>query len=230
MKRINKSLHPNTLSLFYASQPSDSWDDFRNHLQSQSYDQLKELIFQDQGGLCGYCEDSLLHLDKTKRQIEHFHDKSDKDQSVTNWALDWNNVFGVCNGGADQGEYFPTPRNLSCDGYKNHILKSPHTEGVYINPLDMPYLPIFNFNKATGFLEPNALICQTLQIYRPNNYGSFTELVQKTIDVLNLNCDRLVRKRLAVLHEYNRLIKNARINKNPQLLEQLPEHWFKQNG
>ena len=86
MKKINKSLPPNPLTDFYTSNKDGTWDDFRNHLLSNSYNQTKEIIFQDQDGLCGYCEDYLLGLDKSQRQIEHFHDKSDKDLSVTNWA------------------------------------------------------------------------------------------------------------------------------------------------
>lgn len=214
--------------MFYASCRNGNWDDFRNHLGGTSYNQLKEIIFQDQGGLCGYCEDSVAHLDKTKKQIEHFHDKSDKDLSITNWALDWNNVFGVCKGGSDQKELFPTPKNLSCDAHKNHFLASPHTEGVYLNPLDIPYLPIFSFDKATGFLIPNVEICQILDLYEPNCYDYFIQLVEATIQILNLNCDRLVEKRLAVLYEYNRLISRARENNNLQIRQQLTQHWFQQ--
>ncbi|ENX12333.1 TIGR02646 family protein [Acinetobacter sp. CIP 64.2] len=232
MKKINKSLPPNPLTVFYSVSEHKhlDWEDFRLHLKAKSYDQLKEIIFQDQGFLCGYCEDSVINIDKSKTQIEHFHDKSDKDLTITNWALDWNNVFGVCNAGVDEKEAHALPRNLSCDGHKNHIKnkskKSASMEGEYLNPLEIPYDLLFTFDKATGFLNPNLDICQTLHSYTPNNYRSFAELVQNTIDILNLNCDRLAQKRLTVLHEYNRLLKNARINKNPQLLEQLPQQWF----
>jgi uncharacterized protein (TIGR02646 family) len=225
LKKISKSPPPNPLTDFYSSNPKGNWNDFRDH--SNSYDRTKEIIFKDQDGLCGYCEDYLLELDKTKRQIEHFHDKSDKDLTITNWALDWNNVFGVCKGGSDQGETHPTPRNLSCDAYKDHYLKSPYTEGVYINPLDAPYAPFFEFDKATGRLEPNIVICDTLNSYLPNNYGNFFELVEKTIEILNLNCDRLTSNRLKVLHEYNRLIGRARKTNNKDMVKNLPEHWLR---
>lgn len=227
MKKINKSLPPNPLTDFYSSNKQGGWEDFRNHLASKSYDETKDIIFKDQHGLCGYCEDYLLNLDKSKRQLEHFHDKSDKDLSITNWALDWNNVFGVCNGGSDQGAIHPTPRNLSCDAYKNHCLKSAHTEGVYINPLNAPYAPIFAFDKATGRLEPNIIICDSLNSYQPNKYADFRELVEKTIEILNLNCDRLNSNRLKVLHEYNRIITVARKKNNPAMLKSLPEYWLK---
>ena len=232
MKRIHKSAPPNPLTDFYAiSQHKKSdWNDFRRYESAQSYNRLKEIIFQDQGDLCGYCEQSMINVDKSKTQIEHFHDKSDQDLTKTNWALDWNNVFGVCNAGVDEKETHLLPRNLSCDGHKNHIKNKSKNlaviEGEYLNPLEIPYDRIFNFNKVTGFLEPNVEVCQTLESYTPNHHESFTELVQKTIDILNLNCDRLAQKRLAVLHEYNRLLKNARDKNNTQLLQQLPQYWF----
>lgn len=208
--------------------PNGTWENFKDYLGGVSYQSLKELIFQEQSGLCAYCEDSILHLDKSKRQIEHFHDKSDKDMSVKNWGLDWNNVFGVCKGGSDQKAQYRTPENLSCDAHKNHILSSAQTEGVYLNPLDIPYLALFSFDKATGFLIPNIEICKTLESYKPNNYECFFNLVDATIKILNLNCDRLVQKRLLVLYEYNRLIARARMAKNIHIHQQLTQHWFQQ--
>jgi hypothetical protein len=65
-------------------------------------------------------------------------------------GLDWNNVFGVCKGGSDQKKY-PTPENLSCDAHKNHILSSAQTEGVYLNPLDIPYLHYLVLIKQQDF-------------------------------------------------------------------------------
>ncbi|MBI0421794.1 TIGR02646 family protein [Acinetobacter sp. ACIN00229] len=224
MKKINKSPPPNPLTEFYDSYEKGSWNDFREH--SNSYDRLKELIFLDQGGLCGYCEDDISDLDITKRQIEHFHDKSDKDYSINNWALDWNNVFGVCKGGSDQKAKFPTPQNLSCDAHKNHYLNSPITEGVYLNPLEIPHLAIFSFDRATGFLVPNDEICKLLDDYKPNNYSNFRELVVETIKVLNLNCDRLAQKRRKILFQYNRIIQHAREMNNIQIHEQVAQRWF----
>lgn len=225
MKKISKSPPPNPLTEFYSSNLTGNWENFRDF--SDIYDRTKEIIFNDQNGLCGYCEDYILALDKSKRQIEHFHDKSDKDLTIMNWALDWNNVFGVCKGGSDQKATYPTPRNLSCDAHKNYYLKSAHTEGVYINPLDAPYAPFLEFDKATGRLEPNVVICETLNSYMPNNYGSFYDLAKETIEILNLNCDRLNSNRLKVLHEYNRLIGIARKTNNRDMVNNLPDHWFR---
>ena len=226
MKRIKKSLPPNPLTLFYASNPTANWKQFRAHRFSKTYSKVKKIIFEDQNGLCAYCEDYILDLEKDKRRIEHFHDKSDPDISITNWALDWNNVFGVCNGGTHEGSTYPTPENLSCDAHKEHILKSPKTEGVFLNPLEFPFSPSFVFDKVTGHLDADINVCRQLDLYVPNNYGSFTEFVKQTIRILNLNCDRLAQKRLKVFQEYNRLIAKAREQRNPDILKKLPEHWL----
>lgn len=226
MKKINKSLPPNPLTVFYASKPTENWEKFRKHRNLKSYNRVKEIVFEDQNGLCAYCEDYILHLGKDKRRIEHFHDKSDTDLSVNNWALDWNNVFGVCNGGTDEGSTYRIPQNLSCDAHKERVLASPHTEGILLNPLDFPLSPIFLFDKVTGHLNADIEICKQLDLYVPNSYDSFKELVEKTIEILNLNCDRLSKKRLKVFREYNRLITVARQKNNPDLLKKLPAHWL----
>lgn len=232
MKRINKSSPPNPLTIFYASHPTANWEKFRKHrkvrkkIKVKSYSQLKEIIFNDQNGLCAYCESYLLDLGKDKRRIEHFHDKSDTDLSVNNWALDWNNVFGVCNGGTDEGSTYCLPDNLSCDAHKERALASPNTEGILLNPLDLPLSPIFLFDKLTGHLNPDINVCTQLDLYTPNNYSNFKELVEETIKILNLNCDRLAEKRLKVFKEYNRLRTVARQKKNPNLLKQLPARWL----
>ncbi|MFV5348940.1 TIGR02646 family protein [Acinetobacter soli] len=226
MKKIDKSCPPNTLTQFYASNPAASWNDFRHHFQGDSYDKLKELIFCDQGGVCGYCEDSIIHLDKTKRRVEHFHDKSDKDLTITNWGLDWDNVFGVCLGGSDKGTDYQLPKNLSCDSHKEHYLKTEDPQGIYLNPLKMPFNPIFELNKSNGFLLPNVKVCQELDAYLPNNYDNFYDLVDNTIKVLNLNCDRLAKQRLEILYEYNRIIAKARQQGNREIFQQLTERWF----
>jgi len=74
LKKINKSLPPNPLTVFYSApqHKNSDWEDFRLYLKAESYDQLKEIIFQDQGYLCGYCEDSVINIDKSKTQIEHY--------------------------------------------------------------------------------------------------------------------------------------------------------------
>ena len=76
MKKINKSLPPNPLTEFAEHNPNGTWNDFRN--ARQPYDDLKNQMLRDQGGICAYCEKKFSDAPQSKR-IEHFHDKSDMD-------------------------------------------------------------------------------------------------------------------------------------------------------
>jgi hypothetical protein len=51
-------------------------------------------------------------------------------------------------------------------------------------------------------------------------------LVQHTIDVLNLNCDRLVQDRRKLLHFYNRKIAEARKINDRNCFIKLATQWF----
>ncbi len=64
--------------------------------------------------------------------------------------------------------------------------------------------------------------------FEDNQYGSTAELIAKTIEYLNLNCDRLTSDRIAVFHEYERLLKKARADKKTpnDFLDKLAKHWF----
>ena len=124
----------------------------------------------------------------------------------------------------------PLPENLSCDAYKNHLItqnKLPTTcEGYLLNPLNMLAFPcLFTLDRRTGELKPDVERCAAV-IFIDNHYPSTAELVQKTIDHLNLNCYRLNEQRLALLHEYNQHIKRARLHNDPQVFAKLATRWF----
>jgi hypothetical protein len=125
-----------------------------------------------------------------------------------NWGLDWNNIIGVCIGGddADKNKH-PLPANLSCDSYKNHLISkgrlSEQCEDRLFNPLKILATPcLFNLNKRTGeLLSDDTSRLQVADI--KNDFFSIRELVEETIEALNLNCDRLKDQRIAVLYDYN---------------------------
>ena len=238
MKKINKSLPPNKLTHFEGQNPNGKWKDFYYYNAGADYNETKDLIFADQGELCAYCETSLKNHTPNKKRIEHYHSKSDKGTPGINWALDWNNVIGVCLGGSDPDpdqepdikERHSLPINLSCDAYKAHLenkKKLPkQCEGYVLDPLDIVAKPVlFDFDKASGELKVNSSTCVN---YRPssNNFDTVDELVINTIDVFNLNCERLKSIRLKVFHDYERTIKLARNNNNPQIKSQLAKVWF----
>jgi hypothetical protein len=121
------------------------------------------------------------------------------------------------------------PANLSCDAYKDHLIvknKLPIAcEGYLINPLELPAFPcLFDLNKRTGELKPKD---KYGDLGIDNNcYSTISELVEKTIEFLNLNCDRLNKQRLAVLNQYNQEIKKARIINDQQVHSKLAIRWF----
>lgn len=232
MKRINNTPGPNDLTIFAEHNPDAKWDpDFKDSRGGEDYQTLRKQILDDQGGLCAYCEIEITNLPSHKQRVEHFHSKSDSSNPEKNWALDWQNVIGVCIGGDDSDKNLhPLPKNLSCDSHKNHLINkgkfSEASEGYLLNPLNIPASPcLFKFDKATCELKPNADACQQVEI-KDNRMENTQALVQHTIDVLNLNCDRLIQDRRKLLNAYNRLIATARKKHDKQCFRKIATHWF----
>lgn len=229
MKKINKSLLPNPLTEFAQQYPTDTWDDFRNHNQGNDYKIIKMLIFNEQSNLCAFCEDKI--VETHKQRLEHFHPKSDI-TNLNNWALDWLNVIGVCLGGSDVDKTkHPLPANLSCDAYKDYLITqgklSIFCEGYLLNPLYIPALPcLFDLDKRTGELKAKENY-ESIDI-ESNQYDSTAKLVEATINILNLNCDRLKSNRLEVLKFYNQEIKKMREKGDKEGFKKLAERWFSQ--
>jgi uncharacterized protein (TIGR02646 family) len=226
LKKINKSLPPNPLTEYAQQYPENNWDDFYN---TPHYKEIKTLIFSEQGSLCAFCENEI--FETHKQRVEHYHPKSDKTNSNHNWALDWTNVIGVCLGGSDVDKSIhPLPANLSCDAYKDYLITTKklgeNCEGHLFNPLHLPAFPcLFDFDKRTGELKPKDDYAGIE--FENNQYGSTAELVEKTIEHLNLNCDRLNQQRLALLRQYNQEIAKARKNNDKSIFTKLAERWFK---
>jgi len=213
------------MTVYAQHYPENNWDDFYN---TSDYKEIKTLIFSEQGGLCAFCENEILEIHK--QRIEHFHPKSDKTNSNHNWALDWKNVIGVCLGGSDVDKsVHPLPANLSCDAYKDYLITtkklSEICEGYLFNPLHLPAFPcLFDFDKRTGELKPKEDYAGIE--FENNQYGSTAELVAKTIENLNLNCDRLNQQRLRVFWQYEKEIQKAREKQDRQFKSKLAKHWF----
>lgn len=233
MKKTRKSNQPDALIMFSEINPSASWDDFRHSNQGHDYKQTRLTGIQDQGGLCAYCE--VHYSDKPETfSIEHFHPKSDKSDPAKNWALDWDNMHAVCRGGRDKNndgqQPYPTPENLSCDAYKDHLVTrgrlTEDCEEWLFNPLHMPAANLFKFDRSNGRLIVNEDACAKIE---NANYGAYADLIQlatQTLRILNLNCQRLCDMRLEVLKNYNQLIKKAREQNNRAIHQQLAQRWF----
>ena len=234
MKKICKAAEPDGLKKFRRNQPDADWDDLRS---TEAYKTIKEVLFQDQGHLCAFCESRLPADCVHQQRIEHFHPKSDRSDPDHNWALDWQNMIGVCMGGSRQTEdektSHPLPANLSCDAHKDHMITKGRIpvacEGYVLNPLDILHTPaLFLFHRATCELRVAEDACKKFDATPPqNNYASVKELVHKTIEILNLNCPRLVDSRRAVLRAYNQAVARARKKNDRQFRKKLAKEWFR---
>lgn len=231
MKKVLKSSPPNVLTVFAHKYPTSLWDKgtncFSDYNRGILYKILKKSIFSTQGEICAYCECKV--IETHKQRIEHINDKSNYNSSmkwVHNLHLDWNNLVGVCLGGSSpKNTLYPTPKNLSCDSYKEH--KS-ITHQEFLNPLEIRAFPnLFQFQKRTGKLEAHIENCKLVTI--PNNiYSTTEELVTKTIDNLNLNCNRLMVNRNKIFIEYNKRVARGRKNNDKDIQRKIAKEWFSQ--
>lgn len=153
VKTVCKGTEPSTLAHFRSSRPKATWDQMCNDTQfggQQVYKDIRSQVVRDQGGLCAFCEIEVRDNVPLKCHVEHFHPKSDKTSSH-NWALDWNNMLAVCNGGCNPsisapGFYLePLDRNLSCDAHKDKMMQkgrlSSNCEGWILNPVHLIAFP-----------------------------------------------------------------------------------------
>jgi len=223
MKRVLKGVEPPTLVRFKTAAPGSTWEQMRNHPHysgQQAYQDCRSRCIADQHGLCAYCEIDIRDNNPLRCRVEHFHSKSDTTTNH-NWALDWQNMLGVCNGGdnphlTNPGFHMsPTTANLSCDAHKDRMIQQQHLplrcEGWILNPQQLQSFPaLFRLDKATGFLHPDANQCAISPPFANNQHATNQLLVQHTIDMLNLNCDRLAQGRLRLIRDIERKKKEQR--------------------
>jgi uncharacterized protein (TIGR02646 family) len=238
MKRVCKGPPPQTLNGYLSTNPSVTWDDMSsdNYLGgSQASRDCRDQAVHDQGNICAYCEQKISSADPLHRRIEHFHPKSDRTESH-NWGLDWENMLAVCDGGSrrlqEGWKSYPLPENLSCDAYKDHMRQTGKLpvacEGYLLNPCEIPPFPnIFCLEGGSWRLKPNETSCGDVKI-QGNAYETTAKLVGNTIDFLNLNCDRLTRKRELLVYNINRNKKTLRDKgySPPDIPEKLVQRYF----
>ena len=197
MKTILKNSCPPSLARYATIFPNATWEAMRNDAANMgdiAYAETRSHLLKDQKNLCAYCECELNgDLSHTVR-TEHFHPKSDT-SSKHNWHLDWQNLLVTCIGGERECDAFHLPENLSCDASKKDAIH----DGDILNPLRLPPFPAaFCYDMRTGELVPNTKFCSDHPALPGNTLSSTFELLQNTLQVLNLNCDRLCQARLKV--------------------------------
>ena len=219
MKRVKKSSEPHELFAYRKACPASTWQELRDdalHGGKTAYNAVVARLEADQGGICAYCEIKISRTTNTAR-VEHFVPKSlqHPKHPKFNWTLHWFNFVGVCNGGSEQrsapGHYLkPVKDNLSCDAHKERALGAVNSHGWLLNPLALPAMgPLMKINRFTGHWDVDQTNTDTTR-WAGNKYADTEELVEKSIETLNLNCPRLVRNRLSVLYSLEREIKRAR--------------------
>ncbi|MEN4544765.1 retron system putative HNH endonuclease [Pantoea agglomerans] len=232
MRSIIKSNEKIVFSQYRISQPNSTWDEFKNFERGNVYKLIKNQIFDDQFQLCAYCETSVPKTPENERRIEHFRSKSGCDPKIDNWHLDWMNLLGVCVGGSNCKAEYELPLNLSCDSHKSYYEETHKREtkdwvGRILLPLSLPpEHELFMFDKKNGNLLPNKTYCDGFEFENHTNVN-IEELVKKTIIVLNLNCERLCKARLVMLHEFNRSLANYRSTNNITVFRNLVIRWSK---
>ncbi|HFD6682101.1 TPA: retron system putative HNH endonuclease [Providencia alcalifaciens] len=221
MKKINKLDEPNRLGVFRSTHPNALWERDKSSTAEAfrcciaRYQETLQQLRTDQGNLCAYCEQDLMSgtdgvLDDCR--IEHFHPKSKREQGEPNWALEWGNLLVVCCGGnqsnvVNSEQRFDTDqKNYSCDVPKSDKI----LDGIILNPLNLPELNLWKFDRSSGQISVNEDSCLEL--------GISVGMAHQTIKELNLNSPRLTRFRKTVLDNINDQI--TKMLKNGQTVEQ----------
>lgn len=242
MKRVVRSSEPPALATYRNAVPNSTWDQMKDDAHNggpTAYKDCRTRLIGGQGGLCAYCEIDIRDNNPLRCRVEHFHPKSDTSGS-NNWALDWDNMLGVCSGGScsyalSPHALEPIADNLSCDAYKDKMINTgklqEDCEGWILNPTQLVASPsLFLLEKSTGRLCPDEFACSQVLEFPNNKHQDIVMLVQHTIDMLNLNCDRLCQARLVVIRDIERNKKRERDARfsAPQGLANLASRYFRQ--
>ena len=180
MKSIRKLNEPTPGLASYCDAEGDAvnWDEFRSHNSGESYRELRDALTQNQHGLCAYCE---IAIRGWRRQIEHVIPQSDDELGKAK-ALDIANMVACCMGGTvqdDEDRYRrPVRHNTSCGQAKGS-----QNDESFIDPRILPALPSLMRVIDNGLIEADKNACQTA--------GLLPDYVTRTIEILNLNAERL---------------------------------------
>ncbi|WP_143393650.1 retron system putative HNH endonuclease [Fimbriiglobus ruber] len=244
---------PESLSAYRTARPNGTWEQMRNDPHDggqQAYLDVKESLVKGQRCLCAYCEMRVeagtgaaeIRAAKNLQRVEHFHPKSDT-IGATNWALHWPNLWAVCLGGSqkpadgiphDSRNYLPPlPENLRCDSHKDYQIQNGrldiNPEGWILAPDQVPAFPRLFQYAPDGAPEPDRNACSGHPV-PGNRHPDTVTLVDKTIEHLNLGCERLKRNRRVAKAQLEKEIANLRqkhVGADPRaLLLDRARKWF----
>ena len=190
MKKVLKSTEPLALEKYrerFISQ-FKKWQNVKSN--RKTYDAIRDKLFEDQKGLCAYCE---MTLHENNRSVEHFI-PCNQSTKETNYDLDWSNMLAICldPGGlidVDEQQVNLFKSNPCCGKKKDNFVP----DSRFLNPLKLPTLPLFRFSSEDGEIKADEVAC--LRVGLP------IENVEFTIATLELNIQRLKDQRLAMIEE-----------------------------
>ncbi len=189
-----------------------SWKGYRGgRAGAIRYRRLIEWLTRLQHGLCGYCE---IDLREGDREVEHVVPRS----HAPTLALAAGNVIACCRGGSSnhqevrRDEARSSRPGASCGNAKR--------SNAAIDPRRLPDLPSVTRLRPDGRLEANTTACKGI--------GQPAQAVEKTIDILGLNVERLQRERRRHLRNLEKET-NSLID-DPAMLEEWAREYLLPRG
>jgi len=184
MRNIHKGNHPpyhlEQRCLKEPAQPYSAWHNFSHK------EEVRDLLRQEQYCLCAYCE---IRLDEIGEHIEHVMPKNNYPEKT----FDYGNLVLSCMESARLKLYAREER--SCGHSDGKIDSTRFDANLFVSPLDYDCQRFFSY-ELTGEVEPH-----------PALTPSDKACAEYTINLLNLNSPRLVRRRLALITETVKIIK-----------------------
>lgn len=195
-----------------------SWEGFRSHRDGGAHRELSEALTETQRGLCGYCE---IALRRDDRQVEHVVPQSDPARGRA-LSLDAANLIACCLGGTTKGgngerRGDPKRENRSCGQAKGGI-----ADPSFLDPREVPALPSLTRVEPDGLIFADEAACGAS--------GFESGRVERTVEILGLNVDRLRRARRRRWESLDRRWRSYRDDEevmtaaaSEELLSRLPE-------
>jgi uncharacterized protein (TIGR02646 family) len=194
MKKVFKSPEPEELKK-YKQQYATQFRRWEKAKKAKVKDVIQSALIADQKGICAYCE---MTIHEKNFSVEHFTPCHLSTQQK-NYDLDWQNMLGNCSppGGLlkEDLQNSEIPHKFPCCGKAKDKFVP---DGQLLNPLELPTSRLFRFRSRDGEIMPDENACE--------QSGIAVASVQFTIDILNLNVDRLKRHRKTVIDEINQEI------------------------
>lgn len=188
-----------------------NWEEFYDHNQGafRPHKELIEKLIAVQHGLCGYCEIDLT-VTEMDRQIEHVIPRSDP-QHGTAREVDVTNMIACCKGGTSSA-YAPSEKSSDEDRYRKPVrdnmscgqAKGDRNEANFLDPRKLPALPSLTKVLRDGRITVDEKACES--------EGIPVVRVRRTIEILNLNAERL---RLVRTKYWNELVEQSKQYDDP---------------